>query len=172
MDSNVVEFPTASRRAHSQKPQRSKNERTVEVAVAPSVPVSVTGRNHRLRQHRYDVWRMIDTQKDYWEGRMDFNDVLWRAQRDGLPDALRYPAVEHEDRWPLLEKYREALAKQLLTPAPTVALVNWKQAALASGKHIHTSVSSPRLERAIADDLAWLDAHPVRQSRRRSDRGG
>jgi hypothetical protein len=36
------------------------------------------------------------------------------------------------------------------------------------GKHHYTGVKSERIERAIADDLAFLAAHPVRQSNRRS----
>jgi hypothetical protein len=128
-------------------------------------PETETGKNQRLRQRRYEAWQKVDTEKDYWKARMDFGDALSRAQRCGISDAMSFPAVQHEDRWPLLGKYREALARLLLTPAPTVATVNWKQAVLASGGHLHTSVESERLDRVIADDLAFLAAHPVRQSR-------
>jgi hypothetical protein len=53
-------------------------------------------------------------------------------------------------------------------PAPDAAAVKWKQMALARGQHRFTDVKSERIERAIADDLAFLAAHPVRQSSRRS----
>jgi hypothetical protein len=46
--------------------------------------------------------------------------------------------------------------------------VAWKKASLASGQHQYTDVKTERVERAIADDLAFLAAHPVRQSNRRS----
>jgi hypothetical protein len=36
--------------------------------------------------------------------------------------------------------------------------------ALARGEHRFTDVRSEVIERAIADDLAFLAAHPVRQS--------
>jgi hypothetical protein len=36
------------------------------------------------------------------------------------------------------------------------------------GQHRFTDVKSERIERAIADDLALLAVHPVRQSNRRS----
>jgi hypothetical protein len=39
--------------------------------------------------------------------------------------------------------------------------------ALAKGQHRFTDVKSERIERAITDDLAFLAAHPVRQSNRR-----
>jgi hypothetical protein len=42
------------------------------------------------------------------------------------------------------------------------------QMALARGQHRYTGVKSERIERAIADDLAFLAAHPVRQSNRRA----
>jgi hypothetical protein len=69
---------------------------------------------------------------------------------------------------PVLERYRAAIGKQFLTPAPDAASVKWKQMAVAGGKHHYTGVKSERIERAIADDLAFLAAHPVRQSNRRS----
>jgi hypothetical protein len=49
-------------------------------------------------------------------------------------------------------------------PDLNAASVKWKQAALAAGKHEHTDVKSERIERAIADDLAFLAAHPTRRS--------
>jgi hypothetical protein len=39
---------------------------------------------------------------------------------------------------------------------------------LTRGQHRFTDVKPERIERAIADDLAFLAAHPVRQSIRRS----
>jgi hypothetical protein len=46
--------------------------------------------------------------------------------------------------------------------------VAWKQNALARGKYEYTGLKPERLKHAIADDLAFLAAHPVRQSNRRS----
>jgi hypothetical protein len=66
------------------------------------------------------------------------------------------PAVNPDDRWPLLEKYRAAIGKQLLTPAP----VKWKQMALAGDNHRCTGVRTEWLERAIAEDLEFLAVHP------------
>jgi hypothetical protein len=51
------------------------------------------------------------------------------------------------------------IAKQFLTPAPDVASVTWKRQQLASGNHHRTDLTSERIERAIADDLAFLAAH-------------
>jgi len=54
---------------------------------------------------------------------------------------------------------------QLLTPASTVAEIAWKRAAFKAGDHKYTDVKPERIERAIADDVEFLKAHPVRQSR-------
>jgi hypothetical protein len=82
----------------------------------------------------------------------------------GTPEGRSHPAVNDHGRIPMVGRYRAALVKQLLTPAWDTASVKWKQMALARGQHRYTDVKPERIERAIADDLAFLAAHPVRQS--------
>jgi hypothetical protein len=65
----------------------------------------------------------------------------------------------------LVDRWREALVKQLLTPAPDLMSVTWKKAALAQGQYRYVGVSDQRIERAIAD-LAFLTAHPAHQKNR------
>jgi hypothetical protein len=98
---------------------------------------------------------------------MDFDHAVYMAQREEIPEAAYHPVVDHKDLQ-LVERYREALVKQLLTPAPDLRSVTWKQAALAQGQYRYVGVSDQRIERAIAEDLAFLAAHPVRQSNRKS----
>jgi hypothetical protein len=50
----------------------------------------------------------------------------------------------------------------VLTPAPDTAAVAWKKAALAAGQHEYTDIKTERIERAIADDVEFLAAHPIR----------
>jgi hypothetical protein len=69
--------------------------------------------------------------------------------------------VDCKDHLSIVAKWREALVRQLLTPAPDARVVTWRQQALARGDHDYSGVKSDRIERAIADDLAFLDAHPV-----------
>ena len=88
-----------------------------------------------------------------------------------MPEAAYHPVVDSKDHVPMVIRYREALVRQLLTPAPDANSGKWKQAALAGGKHRYTDVKPERIERAIADDLAFLAAHPVRQSNRKSGEG-
>jgi hypothetical protein len=46
---------------------------------SPARSLSATGENARLRHRRYQAWRKVDTLKDYWQARMDFNDATARS---------------------------------------------------------------------------------------------
>jgi hypothetical protein len=160
---NVIKFPFGvSRRAHARKP-RSMPATEIIHDDRPKAG-SATAGNGRLREERNEVWRMAEAATRYWKARLDFEDAVEGAQRIEILEGSFHPAVDPHGRIPMVGRYREALVKQLLTPAWDVASVNWKQAALARGQHRYTDVKPERIERAIADDLAFLAAHPVRQS--------
>ncbi|HTC04905.1 MAG TPA: hypothetical protein VK749_15990 [Xanthobacteraceae bacterium] len=89
-----------------------------------------------------------------------FHDAVSRAKRHGLKEARAHTDTSAEARQLLVDRYRDALNKQLLTPAPDVASVNWKRRELKS-----YGVKKEIVEKAIADDIAILDAHPTRNSR-------
>ena len=108
---------------------------------------------------------MAEAATRYWRARLDFQSAVSWAQRMGVPEGRDHPAdPEDRGRPSMVQSWRAALVKQLLTPAWDVASVKWKQTALARGEHCHTGVKPERIERAIADDLAFLAAHPVRRS--------
>ena len=109
---------------------------------------------------------MAEAATRYWRVRLDFDHAVSIAQMMEIPEAAYHPVVDSKDHMPMVRRYREALVKQLLTPAPDLASVKWKQAALAGGEHRYADVKAERIARAIADDLAFLAAHPVRQSNR------
>jgi hypothetical protein len=183
--SNVIKFPfSVSRKVHARKPRASKNgtpeqraafeEIVAEVveevdARASAGALSATAANGRLRKERGEVWWAAWAATRYWRARLDFEDAVSTVQRGGLPEGNSHPAVDPADRRPMVEKWRAALVRQLLTPAPHAAAVKWKQIELARprAQHRHADVKPERIERVIADDLAFLAAHPVRQSNRR-----
>ncbi|SHH17293.1 hypothetical protein SAMN05443248_3948 [Bradyrhizobium erythrophlei] len=112
---------------------------------------------------------MAEAATRYWRLRIDFQSAVSWAQRMGTPEGRFHPSDPNEcDRMSMVQKYRAALAKQLLTPAWDAASVKWKQTKLASEREGYylLDVKPERIERAIADDLAFLAAHPVRQSHR------
>jgi hypothetical protein len=82
----------------------------------PAGSLSTTAENWRIRQERHDVWRMADAATRYWRVRLDLEGVVSRVQRMGAPEGRSHPAINPDDRWLILEKYRAALVKQLLTP--------------------------------------------------------
>ena len=56
--------------------------------------------------------------------------------------------------------------KQLLTPAPDLASITWKRAKLARREIVPNCLpKAERVERAIVDDVAWLEAHPTKKSK-------
>jgi hypothetical protein len=99
---------------------------------------------------------------------MKMDSAIFRVQNHGLPEGELHPEFNPQDHWRLLAKYREAYVRLMLTPAPTAAEITWKRAAFKAGKHKHTDLKTERAERAIDDDVEFLKAHPVRQSRKRA----
>ena len=142
----------------------------VDARRPPTGSLSATGENGRLRKERHEAWLMAGAATRYGRARLDFYDALSCVQRRGMSEGRSHPAVDSGDRWALLEKWRAAFVKQLLTPAPDAASVAWKQNALTRGKYQYTGLKPERLKHAIAD-LAFLAAHPVRQSNRGAGRG-
>jgi hypothetical protein len=123
-------------------------------------PTTTTGKNARLRAARWEVWRRADAITSYWHELLRFIGAVERARRQGFKEARAHVGISEEERWPILDSYRDALNKQLLTPAPDVASVNWKRRELKS-----YGVKKELVEKAIANDIAFLDAHPTRNSR-------
>jgi hypothetical protein len=130
--------------------------------------LSTTGKNSRLRQGRNKAWDMARHKTDYWRARLDWQFALEFAQGRGLGDSDSFPPAADEDRFLLVDAWREAVAHQLLTPAPTLAAVAWKRAKLAGRGFSQLPISAARVKQVIADDEAFLAAHPVRQSNRRT----
>jgi hypothetical protein len=129
--------------------------------------LSTTGENKRLRDQRQVIWYKASATTRYWHARRKLQLAIWIGQDRGIPEGARHPPSTLDDDGVLLENYRIAQVKQLLTPAPTVALVNWKRAVLAKGGiHLLPGVKKEQIEKAIADDLAFLAAHPFRRVRR------
>jgi hypothetical protein len=128
---------------------------------------TTTARNGKLREKRKEIWRAAEAATRYWRVRLDFNDAVEQAQRMEIPEGRYHPIGDRDERLPMVKRWREAMARQLLTPAPDVGSVTWKKMVLAGRQLRYTDMKPERVERAIADDLAFLAAHPVRQSNRR-----
>jgi hypothetical protein len=112
---------------------------------------------------RREAWWNAERQVEYWDACLRMHHVISCAQDAGLPEGNSHPKVSHKDRNPILRSYRQAIVRLFLTPACRLSDVTWKQKALAAGKHKHTDLSGERIEAAIAKDLAFFAAHPIRR---------
>jgi hypothetical protein len=116
-------------------------------------PATETAKNSRIRIARRDAWWHADRVADYWRARFDWRSALEIAQQYGIADSASFPSAENENRSGPIDKWREAVAKKLLTPAPDLGAITWKRAKLKSSDFPYLPVKKERVERAIADRL-------------------
>lgn len=124
-----------------------------------------TVQNRRLRRARSGDWLNARVETDFWLALLDFHTALQGvAAREIGALAYAYPEIGRLDRGALVKRWREALVRQMLTPAPDMAAVRWKQAILVSKRHEYTFTVEhiERTKRAIAEDIAFLAAHPTK----------
>jgi hypothetical protein len=122
-----------------------------------------TAKNLHLRRARYDAWREADAAMDYWNIAMKMHNLIQRVQVDGLPEGELHDKIDHAEFHPLAKKWREAWSRLILTPAPDTRCVTWKKTQLKSRNQRCAGLPIARIEQAIADDIAFLKAHPTRR---------
>lgn len=151
MSAEIINFVTRYRTPGADEPPRRR----------PPDGLTRTAKNTRLRAARWDVWRKASILTDYWHAFLKFTEAVALAKRYGLNEARTHGEETWEQtletRWSIFDSYREALGKQLLTPAPNMASVDWKRRHMGKA----TGVKKELLEKSIADDIAFLDAHPT-----------
>jgi hypothetical protein len=178
MTANIIDFKSATAR-------RVSSART-ERAEPSSETLSPTCKNSRLRKKRKDAWRKADAVTHYWRARLNLNTAISIVQLHDVPEGRDHHAAT-DDHWSLVQRFRKARVEQLLTPAPTLADVSWKKVQLAQGKHRYVDCADLRsalaggehvksaeqlgrlIERAIADDEAFLASHPTRRPKRKAE---
>jgi hypothetical protein len=179
MSAEIIQFSTASRpgRSASNKqtpmgvtaianrvltPRQRRREGKPELPP----PATETAKNARIRTERRDAWWLAERVADYWHARFKWHHELETAQRYGIGDSGSFPPQAHACVFEFVDTWREAVAKQLLTPASTLAAVAWKRAKIKSREFNWLPITLARAEQAIADDSAFLAAHPTRRSNR------
>jgi hypothetical protein len=144
------------------KGRAERAERKARRVNAEQEGLTDTCKNQRMRNQRKEAWHKAWATEQYWSALHAWHGALEWAQRERIPDALTRPAIE-ENGWSLVGQWRDALMQLMLTPAATMANVEWKRAKLRAGQHVYTDIKVERLERAIAADVAFLTAHPARK---------
>ena len=166
MESNVVKFPSLADRGGGLQSmlQRQRVKREARAREIGAVELTETAKNSRLRDARKTAWNHACHTTDYWRARMKWHGALSWAQNYGIGDSGSFPPADDGGRYSFVDEWRAALVKQLLTPAPDVSAVIWKRTQLAGEQYAYVGVKRERIERAIADDVAFLEAHPTRRS--------
>ncbi|MFT4115607.1 hypothetical protein [Bradyrhizobium sp.] len=127
--------------------------------------------NEALRAERTLAWEAADVERRFFEVLNKLTFAVEMAQKWGVPEAVvRYPKMTPEDHRRAYERYIEALLRQVLTPAPTVAAIAWKERILYGLKPTFRDRDAKRGLRMIVDDKAFLKAHPARQCRSNASR--
>jgi hypothetical protein len=152
MSAEIIDLATRHRTPDADEPPRHR-----------PTGLTTTAKNQRLRSERREVWRKADATTHYWHTLLCFTDAVSRAKNHDVKEARTYTETSHEGRWAIVNGYRDALGRQLLTPAPDMGTVNWKRR--QSGDHL--DVDKADIAKAIAEDIAFLDAHPSRANRLR-----
>jgi hypothetical protein len=125
-------------------------------------PATETAKNSRMRIARRDAWWHACRVSEYWRARMDWQAALSTAQLWNVAGSSLYPRADGENRQVSVDTWRASVAKQLLTPAPDLGAVAWKRAKLKGRDFRLLPIEARPVERAIADDIAFLTAHPTR----------
>jgi hypothetical protein len=166
IDSNVIEFPFGTSRKEFARKSRASKKAAPEQAPKPAAELSSESvGNGRLRLERREAFRAAEAATRYWRVRLDLETAISLAQSHDISEGRLHPAIDRDNWMPMVTNYREALVRQLLTPAWDANSVTWKQTTFAKGQHEHTDVNPKKIERAIADDQAWIAAHPTRRSK-------
>ena len=99
----------------------AKGHERLQAATGTAFDEPLSAKNGCLRKKRYEAWREAEAATRYWRARLGFYNALSFAQNMGISEGHSRPAVITEDRWSLVEGWRAAFVKQLLTPAPLAA---------------------------------------------------
>jgi hypothetical protein len=166
MSCEIIQFSAAARPARPVSDKQAVSPWEQRRAGKPELPppATETAKNARIRTERREAWWLAGRVADYWHARFKWRYELATAQRYGIGDSASFPAPVSAGRFEDVNLWREAVAKQLLTPAPTLGDVAWKRAKIKSDDFKQLPIALVRAEQAIADDVAFLAAHPTRRS--------
>jgi hypothetical protein len=124
--------------------------------------LTTTAKNQRLRSERWEMWRKAAAATRYWHTLLRFTDAVFIAKMHYVNEVRAHAETSHQARWAIVNGYRDALGRQLLTPAPDMAIVNWKRRHLSKP---YVGADKDAIAKAIAEDIAFLDAHQTGTSR-------
>ncbi|UVK43794.1 hypothetical protein BPNPMPFG_005634 [Mesorhizobium sp. AR07] len=144
--------------------QQKKLSAFIEACLDP-LPAAIlvdTAYNSTMRHARWNEWRKARRLTEAYRAVRDLAEVFWHGPLVGL-EAIHSAIGDRHQLW--VERYRAAVAVQILTPAPDQVSVKWKKQA---AKDRYLPISSEQIAQAIAEDEAWLAAHPTTKEPRKT----
>lgn len=114
--------------------------------------------NSMLRQQRFTAWRAILKELRYFEAISNFSLYSFDP-----PEPYRVPGLKLAQRQVYVDRYRDVLARLLLTPSPSQLELRWKRQELRSMSGC-VPVKREDVEASIAADEVFLASHPTRRS--------
>lgn len=171
MHENVIQFPKASTRraprlpAPPADPDSVMQDIEIDIKNRLDIRAQIIAHNEDLRAQRREAWKKAANRSCFFEAWENWCLALYIGQRAGIDEALKLEEMTLDGaiRMYALRKSREADAEQLLTPSPDRAALIWKQCQIRLGWLSEQQIA--QVERSIADDEAFLSAHPARQCR-------
>jgi hypothetical protein len=126
--------------------------------------------NERLRKERSRKWHAASAKAEVRRDMMDMHFKASIAQSYEFPEVAGHAPYDPAEYCRLLENWRVAQMELLLTPAPDVKSLMWKRQKVAGlNPYDWADVKPARVEKAIADDEAFLKAYPTRQCRQSAE---
>lgn len=102
----------------------------------------------------------------YYRAALDMESAVGNIHYWKRPEARHHPNYDRAARDEILRHYRAAIAEQMLRPASRMSDVEWKRRQLGQDQFKYSGLSEERARQAISEDMAFLDAHPVKKAKR------
>lgn len=162
---SLVPFPATASQKRSH-PAKAAFPKMAALTGRVSTDISL---NERLRKERGRRWGAASAKAEVLRAMMEMHIKISIAQKYALPEMQGCPATDPAEYPRLVENWRRARLEQLLTPAPTMTLLVWKRECVArmNNEYDWAGVKPSRIEKALAEDEAFLKAHPTRHCRHR-----
>jgi|GEM_PF-5369518 len=126
--------------------------------------------NLLARNARREAWDKARITSDYLQAKHDLVliEMIYQRRVLGRSDAK----VEHreQERLQLVDEVRVAVAVQIKTPAPDLAALDWKKRKRKDEFSRFGTITLDEMNQCIAEDEAFLTAHPITKQPRRAGR--
>jgi hypothetical protein len=134
MSCEIIQFSAAARPARPVSDKQAVSPWTRRRAGKRELPppATETAKNARIRTERHEAWWLAERVENYWHARWKWHNQLEIAQKYGIGDSGLFPPPAPASPFEAVGRWRETVAKRLLTPAPTLADVAWKRAKIKS----------------------------------------